>query len=106
MLIPDVIIDVSIWSTVEPGIGITAASIATLRPLLQTILWRLGFAPPPSYITARPINPRDGRSDRQYRLEWLRPTHRPPDLAHIEGSGTTGTTSTAITGTVSNNDKD
>ncbi|KAL6708785.1 hypothetical protein ACN47E_002481 [Coniothyrium glycines] len=27
--------DVAIWSTVEPGIGITAASLATLRPLMR-----------------------------------------------------------------------
>ncbi|KAF1986278.1 hypothetical protein K402DRAFT_421485 [Aulographum hederae CBS 113979] len=28
-------VDIAIWSTVEPGIGITAACIATLRPLLK-----------------------------------------------------------------------
>ena len=32
--------DVAIWSTVEPGIGITAAAIATLRPLFRTFLSR------------------------------------------------------------------
>ncbi|OLN97002.1 hypothetical protein CCHL11_02071 [Colletotrichum chlorophyti] len=35
--------DVAIWSTVEPGIGITAASIATLRPLWQLIWYRAGL---------------------------------------------------------------
>jgi hypothetical protein len=93
----DVTIDVSIWSTVEPGIGITAASIATLRPLLQTLLWRLGFAPAPSYITTRPGYSRDGRSDNQYRLDWFPRTNRTPDLAHIESS-----TSTTISATFSN----
>lgn len=32
--------DVAIWSTVEPGIGITAAALATLRPLFRTFLSR------------------------------------------------------------------
>jgi hypothetical protein len=93
----DVTIDVSIWSTVEPGIGITAASIATLRPVLQTLLWRLGLAPPPSYVSARPMRSRDGRSNVQYRLDWLQPRHRTPGIAHIESS----TTSTTITAAVS-----
>jgi hypothetical protein len=88
----DVVIDVSIWSTVEPGVGITAASIATLRPIFQALLWRLGFAPPPSFVTARPLRTPDGRSNGQYRLDWFKPTHRTPDIAHIE-SGTTTTSS-------------
>ncbi|TVY29039.1 hypothetical protein LHYA1_G002267 [Lachnellula hyalina] len=32
--------DLSIWSTVEPGIGITASAMATLRPLFQSFLAR------------------------------------------------------------------
>lgn len=36
--------DVALWSTVEPGIGITAASIATLRPLWQLIWYRAGVS--------------------------------------------------------------
>ncbi|OAL05204.1 hypothetical protein IQ06DRAFT_66478 [Phaeosphaeriaceae sp. SRC1lsM3a] len=86
-----VVIDVSIWSTVEPGIGITAASIATLRPLLQTVLWRMGFAPPPNYVATRPISSGEGLSgEEQYRLDWFRPRHRPPGRVHIENSlGTT-----------------
>lgn len=36
--------DVAIWSTVEPGIGIAAASIATLRPLWQLICYRTGLS--------------------------------------------------------------
>jgi len=32
--------DVAIWSTVEPGIGITAAALATLRPLFHNFLSR------------------------------------------------------------------
>ncbi|EKG14870.1 integral membrane protein [Macrophomina phaseolina MS6] len=38
--------DVAIWSTVEPGIGMTAACIATLRPLLQKILSKTGLSTP------------------------------------------------------------
>ncbi|KAF6841423.1 hypothetical protein CPLU01_00554 [Colletotrichum plurivorum] len=34
--------DVALWSTVEPGIGITAASLATLRPLWQLLWYRAG----------------------------------------------------------------
>lgn len=36
--------NVAIWSTVEPGIGIAAASIATLRPLWQLICYRTGLS--------------------------------------------------------------
>lgn len=32
--------DVAIWSTVEPGIGLTAAAMATLRPLFRTFFAR------------------------------------------------------------------
>lgn len=28
--------DLAIWSTIEPGVGITAASLATLRPLFRS----------------------------------------------------------------------
>ncbi|KAH7384401.1 hypothetical protein DE146DRAFT_636509 [Phaeosphaeria sp. MPI-PUGE-AT-0046c] len=91
-----VVIDVSIWSTVEPGIGITAASIATLRPLLHTVLWRLGLAPAPHYVATRPISSGEGRSGEEYRLDWFRPSHRPPGRVHIENS-----VSTTITASIS-----
>ncbi|TDZ49809.1 hypothetical protein CTRI78_v007810 [Colletotrichum trifolii] len=46
--------DVALWSTVEPGIGITAASIATLRPLWQLIWYRAGFdSQPPRAVAWR-----------------------------------------------------
>lgn len=35
---------VAIWSSVEPGIGITAISLATLRPLFRSFLIRLGVS--------------------------------------------------------------
>ncbi|KAH6983960.1 hypothetical protein EDB80DRAFT_591490, partial [Ilyonectria destructans] len=33
------------WSTVEPGVGIMAACIATLRPLYQLVSYRAGLSP-------------------------------------------------------------
>lgn len=55
--------DVAIWSTVEPGVGITAGSIATLRPLFQTLFWRLGLASAPASARARtPSQPSRARS--------------------------------------------
>lgn len=36
-------VDVAIWSTVEPGIGITVLSLATLRPLLRSCFSRIGL---------------------------------------------------------------
>ncbi|GKT40414.1 uncharacterized protein ColSpa_00595 [Colletotrichum spaethianum] len=64
--------DVALWSTVEPGIGITAASIATLRPLWQLIWYRAGlrsqapravawrerFQGKPSYVRSDGSDPR------------------------------------------------
>lgn len=47
--------DVAMWSTIEPGIGITAASMATLRPLLQNCLYRLGLASEPSHHQPRQL---------------------------------------------------
>lgn len=36
-------VDVAIWSTVEPGVGITVVSLATLRPLFRSCLERAGL---------------------------------------------------------------
>lgn len=36
-------VEVAIWSVVEPGIGITVVSVATLRPLLRSCLSRAGL---------------------------------------------------------------
>lgn len=92
----DSIIEVSIWSTVEPGIGITAGCIATLRPLFQTVMWRLGLAPAPSYAETGPIPSLDGTSNVEHRLGWFRPTHRVRSIEHIESA--LSTTTTTITG--------
>lgn len=37
MLLPDATVDLAIWSCIENGLGISAASLATLRPLLRKI---------------------------------------------------------------------
>lgn len=50
LILLDATVEVAIWSTVEPGIGITAGSMATLRPLLQTLLWRMGLASQPESV--------------------------------------------------------
>ncbi|WKT53950.1 hypothetical protein QSH57_004534 [Fusarium oxysporum f. sp. vasinfectum] len=35
----------SVWSVVEPGVGIVAACMATLRPLYQLVRYKTGFSP-------------------------------------------------------------
>ncbi|CAJ2512379.1 Uu.00g053940.m01.CDS01 [Anthostomella pinea] len=45
--------DIAVWSTVEQGLAISAASLATLRPLIKLIGYKLG-------ITTRPTGPSDG----------------------------------------------
>ncbi|KAF2676079.1 hypothetical protein K458DRAFT_322826 [Lentithecium fluviatile CBS 122367] len=85
-------VDVALWSTVEPGIGITAGCIATLRPLLQNLLWRFSLASAPS----------SSRRARAYTSNYQRRRNRQcgysnsldaHDLVPPEGS-----TSTTITG--------
>ncbi|KAF2141892.1 uncharacterized protein K452DRAFT_326918 [Aplosporella prunicola CBS 121167] len=51
--------DIAIWSTIEPGIGITAACIATLRPLLQMFLHRTGLSTH-SHTNTTPFTPNWG----------------------------------------------
>jgi len=65
--------DVAIWSTVEPGIGIAAGCMATLRPLLQTLLWRVGLSSSAPGAAAR-IGDR-GRQNRQSRFGHHRGSH-------------------------------
>ncbi|KAK1974912.1 integral membrane protein [Colletotrichum cereale] len=69
--------DIALWSTVEPGIGIMAASIATLRPLWQligyrsglrsqaprAIAWRERFQAKPSYVRSDGSDPRQDPLD-------------------------------------------
>ncbi|EFQ31309.1 uncharacterized protein GLRG_06453 [Colletotrichum graminicola M1.001] len=75
--------DIALWSTVEPGIGITAASIATLRPLWQllghpgpqtprSVAWRERFQAKSNYVRS------DGSDPRQDPLEPM-PNYVSPD---------------------------
>lgn len=36
--------DIAIWSTIEMGLGISAASFSTLRPLARSLGWSIGFS--------------------------------------------------------------
>jgi hypothetical protein len=78
--------DVALWSTVEPGIGITAGSIACLRPLFRIWLWRLGLAEAPRRSrTYYPSNSDQKRKDRR----GYRRSISPSDLIPTEVVGTT-----------------
>jgi hypothetical protein len=62
---------VAIWSTVEPGIGITASCVATLRPLVRKLKWNLGIGssgpalPSPYYPSISAQKRRDRRGYRR-----------------------------------------
>ncbi|KAI0151477.1 hypothetical protein BJ166DRAFT_536154 [Pestalotiopsis sp. NC0098] len=43
-------LDIAIWSTVEQGLAIAAGSLATLRPLLRLVGWKLGLTTRPSHM--------------------------------------------------------
>lgn len=78
--------DVAIWSTVEPGIGITASSIATLRPLIRHCLWRMGLKSAPGHSTT--YYPGDSEQKKKDRRGYRR-SLSPSDLVPtIRGGGT------------------
>jgi hypothetical protein len=78
--------DVAIWSTVEPGVGIAASSIATLRPLVRHCLWRMGSTSAPGHNqTYYPsISERKKRDRRGYRRSLS-----PSDLVPTQRGGVT-----------------
>ncbi|KAL5377372.1 hypothetical protein DPSP01_009869 [Paraphaeosphaeria sporulosa] len=89
-------VDVAIWSTVEPGIGMTAGNMATLRPLLQNFLWRLGLASAPNSTKERVVRrsgPISGESEHNRNRRGFRRSLEASDLTPDEGS-----TFTTITG--------
>ncbi|CAA9956623.1 hypothetical protein PTMSG1_00231 [Pyrenophora teres f. maculata] len=59
--------DIAIWSTVEPGIGIAAGSIATLRPFVRHIRASLGLSNATPEVIGRTYYPSDSNRRRQYR---------------------------------------
>jgi hypothetical protein len=80
--------DVAIWSTVEPGIGITASSIATLRPLVRHCLWRMGFASAPGHSNTYQYSiSEQKRNDRR----GYRRSLSPSDLVPTQRGGITST---------------
>jgi len=54
-------------STVEPGIGIVAGSIATLRPLVRHIWGRLSLSDATPEVRSRTYYPSDSNRRRKYR---------------------------------------
>lgn len=79
--IPDKTADLDIWSTVELGVGITAACAATLRPLLQALKARFGLSTS-SYLhdgTNVVLNSRSNRREpaSNYKQNLIFPT--PPE---------------------------
>lgn len=47
LLLPGNTTDIAIWSTIEQGLAITASSLATLRPLIKQIAFRLNLTSKP-----------------------------------------------------------
>jgi hypothetical protein len=43
-------VDIAIWSNIEPGLGITAGSLATLRPLYRLLVSRVGWSQPSGHM--------------------------------------------------------
>jgi hypothetical protein len=80
--------DVALWSTVEPGIGITAGSIACLRPLFRIWLWRMGLASAPLDRRSRTCYPSNSDQKRRDRRGYRR-SLSPSDLVPTEVAGTT-----------------
>jgi hypothetical protein len=80
--------DVALWSTVEPGIGITAGSIACLRPLFRIWLWRMGLASAPYNHRSRTYYPSNSDQKRKDRRGYRR-SLSPSDLVPTEAAGTT-----------------
>jgi hypothetical protein len=82
--------DVAIWSTVEPGIGITAGCIATLRPLVRHCLWCCGLASAPRGGRIRTYDPSGSGQKRKDRRGYRR-SLSPSDLVPTELRSTTST---------------
>lgn len=83
--------DVALWSTIEPGIIITAGSLACVRPLLRLWMWHLGLADPPRERRSRPYYSCNSDQKRKDRRGYRR-SLSPSDLVPTE----VGTTSIEI----------
>lgn len=103
--------DVAIWSTVEPGIGITAASIATLRPLVRAMLVKSGYSSSARasqgdhpFAIASPLRKVRRGYNHTLELSDLVTTHHEGTISHAAGnqnsagdSNSTGVTTTMTT---------
>ncbi len=76
---------VALWTTVEVGIGVTAGSLATLRPLLRQMF---------SWFDQTQFEPRRSRtaSSREKRKPGFRRSISPSDLQPTDFTGTTAAT--------------
>lgn len=76
--------DVAIWSTVEPGMGITAASLATLRPLFKNFLANTRFfsSSNNSANSSRPSRTSYRRSEKK--TSTIYTSEHPMELGFIE----------------------
>ncbi|KAF1845062.1 uncharacterized protein K460DRAFT_282288 [Cucurbitaria berberidis CBS 394.84] len=82
--------DIAIWSTVEPGIGIVAGCIATLRPLVRHCIGLMSLEAAPRDRRSRTYSPSNSRLRRKDRRGYRR-SLSPSDLVPTELSGTTST---------------
>ncbi|KAB2109538.1 hypothetical protein AG0111_0g1339 [Alternaria gaisen] len=80
--------DVALWSTIEPGIGITAGNIATFRPLVRHCLWKLGLGEAPRHERGRSYYPSVIDRKRKDRRGYRR-SLSPSDLVPTEHGGMT-----------------
>ncbi|KAJ9641034.1 hypothetical protein H2199_005702 [Coniosporium tulheliwenetii] len=79
--------DIAIWSTVEPGIGISAGCIATLRPLFQMFLHHVGLSSSSRPGSSMRLGSR--RPDLGYRGHRSRDVENPPRSNGMIGTVTT-----------------
>ena len=63
-LSPGETLDIAAWSTVEQGLAITAGSLATLRPLLKLVMFKLGHGSKPSHMGPPAYPPASGAASR------------------------------------------
>jgi hypothetical protein len=84
-------VDIAIWSTVEPGIGIAAACVVTFRPILQKVVHSPGWWSK-SKLSTTPLHKKSKQSQsRSYALSQSMPTLRPDyvgNYTEITGGGT------------------
>ncbi|KAL1611915.1 hypothetical protein SLS60_000137 [Paraconiothyrium brasiliense] len=80
--------DIAIWSTVEQGLAITAGSLATIRPLFQLILTRLGLT---SQRSTMPLTPYGNRSGSHAFHERRPSAAKKLDMYTLSGDAESGT---------------